>query len=266
VGILAVEFDGDTIFSLNPEKLLVPASNEKLLLTAALLHHLGPIHTFKTVLLRDSVGNLYLSGGGDPLLSVGDLYEIALRLKLLGITEVGTLFVDESYLDTIRYQPGWTYFEVGSHHAPPLGALSLERNLVEVKVRGDTLETYPPVGWLIKELNLEGDTILPAEDPAIFTGAAFLEILRSLGVEVSGLLLKKKVEDGCDTLIIHQSPLLSEIIRVMNKRSDNFIAEMLLKDLGAEVFGLPGTREKGVSAIHLYLSELGIDTPIPQGR
>jgi len=266
VGILFVSEEGETIFSKNPERLLVPASNEKIILTGALLHHLGPNFTFKTLVLLDSVMNLYLVGGGDPLLSVGDLYEMGLRLKEMGISKVETLFVGESYLDIVRYQPGWTYFEAGSPYAPPLGGLSLNRNLIEVKrnSRGLCL-TFPPIGPFFQELDLpplerETTFTLPAKEPAVFVGWAFFEILLDLGIEVEVGVFKCEPPSDCDTLLIYLSPPLSEVIRVMNKWSDNFVAEMLLKDLGREVFGPPGTREKGVRAVHLYLTKLGIDT------
>ncbi|MDP6931702.1 MAG: D-alanyl-D-alanine carboxypeptidase, partial [Myxococcota bacterium] len=45
----------------------------------------------------------------------------------------------------------------------------------------------------------------------------------------------------------------------MNKVSSNFIAEHVLKAVGAEVYGAPGTFDKGVRAVGVYLEELGFD-------
>ncbi len=76
-GALVVSLDsGDTIFSVGPDEALAPASNQKLLTTAAALHVLGPEYRFRTYLLADGVvrggvleGDLVLFGTGDPGIS-----------------------------------------------------------------------------------------------------------------------------------------------------------------------------------------------------
>ena len=44
----------------------------------------------------------------------------------------------------------------------------------------------------------------------------------------------------------------------MNKRSDNFMAEQVLKTLGAETGGRPGTWGKGIEAVSSFLDRIGI--------
>jgi PBP4 family serine-type D-alanyl-D-alanine carboxypeptidase len=56
----------------------------------------------------------------------------------------------------------------------------------------------------------------------------------------------------------HEGLPLAEIVRVMNQESNNVIAEMINKSLGAEFVSLPGTREKGLSVLRAFLvSEMG---------
>jgi D-alanyl-D-alanine carboxypeptidase/D-alanyl-D-alanine-endopeptidase (penicillin-binding protein 4) len=59
-------------------------------------------------------------------------------------------------------------------------------------------------------------------------------------------------------LYVYKSPALAEIVREMDKVSNNFVAEMLLKTVGAEVKGTPGSWAKGISAAEEYLAELGV--------
>ena len=55
----------------------------------------------------------------------------------------------------------------------------------------------------------------------------------------------------------HKAEPLSEIIRGLNKHSNNFIAEQILKTLGAELIDPPGTTEKGLRVIRAYIKSLG---------
>ena len=74
------------------------------------------------------------------------------------------------------------------------------------------------------------------------------------------------VEAGADMVVVqgtvvtarHSSKSLSSIIKTMNKWSNNFISEQILKTLGAELFGLPGTSKKGLKAVRNYLFSIGI--------
>ena len=74
------------------------------------------------------------------------------------------------------------------------------------------------------------------------------------GVELKGRLRKGRVPASAEVLAHHYSEPLGILVRYMNKLSSNFIAEQLLKTLGAEVFGTPGTTEKGLRVLRDYLA------------
>jgi D-alanyl-D-alanine carboxypeptidase/D-alanyl-D-alanine-endopeptidase (penicillin-binding protein 4) len=59
-------------------------------------------------------------------------------------------------------------------------------------------------------------------------------------------------------LAIHYSEPLADICRVVNKDSNNYVADAIWKTLGAERFGLPGTLEKGAQAVSEWLAPLGL--------
>ena len=71
--------NGNILAGFNQEKMLIPASNMKLISTGAALHILGPEHSFETTLAYDGIieegtlkGNLFVVGGGDPTLGSKD--------------------------------------------------------------------------------------------------------------------------------------------------------------------------------------------------
>lgn len=134
------------VFARQPDLLLNPASNLKLLTTVVALDTLGPAFRFKTDVLYDGSfdegvvkGNLYLKGRGDPELVYEELWKLVKDLQALGLRRVeGDIVADDSYFETERNIRGWTQeVEDGDTQAynPPLGALSASFNTVALLVR-----------------------------------------------------------------------------------------------------------------------------------
>ena len=96
-------------------------------------------------------------------------------------------------------------------------------------------------------------------DPALYCGTLLREMLAKRGVTLQGRVRYGEVPEGTAEIITHVSPPLSRILWEMNKPSDNLIAELLLKTIGAELSGSQGTAEKGLGAISNFLGEIGMD-------
>lgn len=149
-GVLVVSLDrGDTIFSLNADRPLAPASNMKLYSTAAALYYLGPDFRFSTYLLADGEieggvldGDLILYGTGDPAIS-GRMLEstsatfdaLADSLLARGIREIrGDIVGDGSYFDDDWIGDGWKEDDRMAWYAAPVGALMFGESMVSVRV------------------------------------------------------------------------------------------------------------------------------------
>ncbi len=143
-GLLAEKFSGQTIFEHNADRLFVPASNTKIITSAAALHYLGPAFKFHTDFytmpnqLKNSVlnGYLYIKGGGDPLLTYEKMWRIARVLKQRGIKEIRRgLAIDTSLFADMKGIPG-SDFETNdrSYRAIP-SAFSASFNSFEIYVR-----------------------------------------------------------------------------------------------------------------------------------
>jgi D-alanyl-D-alanine carboxypeptidase/D-alanyl-D-alanine-endopeptidase (penicillin-binding protein 4) len=95
-------------------------------------------------------------------------------------------------------------------------------------------------------------------DPTAYFMAAFAAQMKSQGIKVRGRYEEGVVPANAKLLLQVQSPPLASILMDMNKYSSNFIAEQVLKALGASNSSGPGSTLKGVEKISAYLVSLGI--------
>jgi serine-type D-Ala-D-Ala carboxypeptidase/endopeptidase (penicillin-binding protein 4) len=96
-----------------------------------------------------------------------------------------------------------------------------------------------------------------ADPTAWFTGC-FAALCKNAGIRVRGKWLDGKVPPSAKVLVKSESDPLLTILLDVNKWSNNFMAEQVLKTIGAEVAGAPGSTQKGLRVISDYLSSLGI--------
>lgn len=92
--------------------------------------------------------------------------------------------------------------------------------------------------------------------PAYYAASVFKEYLRQEGVEVTGKVRVGFVPEGAYEVLSHSSMPLSLILRGLNKFSNNFVAEQILKTIGADIYGSPGTTLNGLRAMDEYMQSL----------
>jgi serine-type D-Ala-D-Ala carboxypeptidase/endopeptidase (penicillin-binding protein 4) len=235
---LAVDLStGKVLYGRNQSLSLAPASNEKLALTYALLTTLGPTFRIDTEVLGEGQlegtvwnGDLVLRGYGDPSLSTADLRALAQQVRAQGIRRVsGSIRGDETYFDARRTAPGWKASFYGDESAP-ISALVVDRDR--------------PFGVLARE-------------PALAAATAFRKTLKAAGIAVTGAATVGSVAEFSMPLASVSSPTLATLIRYMDRESDNFTAEMLLKALGASQSDR-GTSAAGAVVVTTALSDAGI--------
>jgi len=235
----AVAFDlqtGQTLFAEHDTLSLAPASNEKLVVTYAALVGLGKAFRIETDVLGRGQqngnvwqGHLLLVGHGDPTLSRADLGQLAARVRAAGITRVtGAVFGDETFFDARRTAPGWkSWFYV--NESPPLSALTVDRGSYRGRI---------------------------SRNPALSAALLFRDALRRAGVSVAGVGIGDEHGNEVPLASVDSAPL-SEIVRYMDKHSDNFTAELVLKQLGAIENGA-GTTPGGAAYARRLLAEAGV--------
>ena len=104
-----------------------------------------------------------------------------------------------------------------------------------------------------------GSEIVSIINPPVYTATVFSEMLKRWGIIFTGSITTGAVPDTTVSLYKHYSRDLSEIITDMNRYSNNFVAEQILKTMGAEFLQPPGTAQKGIHIILRSLKKLGCD-------
>ena len=237
-GAVAVDLaSGTVLFEQNGDRPLAPASNEKLPLTYAALVRLGGGFRIETDVLGQGqqdgtqwTGSLVLKGNGDPTLSRADLRVLAAQVKAQGIRSVtGGVSGDESAYDTRRIVAGWkpSFF---IDESPPLSALVVDRARVGPVV---------------------------TRTPALVAATAFRDALRQAGIAVDGPVRTAAAEEWSELLGSVSSPTLGAMVRFMDRESDNFTAEMLLKQLGLAELDR-GTSAAGATVVMQTLAAAGV--------
>jgi D-alanyl-D-alanine carboxypeptidase/D-alanyl-D-alanine-endopeptidase (penicillin-binding protein 4) len=228
---------GTVLFQQNGNRPLAPASNEKLPLTYAALVRLGTAFRIETDVLGQGeqdgtqwTGTLVLRGNGDPTLSRADLRALAAQVKSLGIRRVtGGVAGDESAYDSRRIVAGWkpSFF---IDESPPLSALVVDRARV-------------------------GSVV--SRTPALAAATAFRDALQRAGIAVDGPVRTASADEWSELLASVSSPTLAAMVRFMDRESDNFTAEMLLKQLGLAELDR-GTSAAGATVVMQALAEAGV--------
>ena len=248
---LIVSVEGQRITSIKPNLPVIPASNMKLLTAVAALEVLGPdfVYTTKVVGLSEAnqiVGDLWLVGGGDPLLStigysmtetyptlhptnIGLLID---ELVAAGITEItGNIVGDESRYDTERFTPslglGVRTTEVG-----PLGALMLNDGVVLASP-------------------------IKPDQPALSASQEFLRLLNERGIVVRGSAKVGTASVDLPVVASIDSAPLRDVVTEMLTNSDNNTAELILKEIGLARLSA-GTRIAGTQVVQSVLQEFGL--------
>jgi D-alanyl-D-alanine carboxypeptidase/D-alanyl-D-alanine-endopeptidase (penicillin-binding protein 4) len=94
--------------------------------------------------------------------------------------------------------------------------------------------------------------------PSLFLGQTLRQLLERRGISVGSVRVGASPAQGLRVIATHDSAPLAVVVQDLNKRSNNFAAEQLLRTMGAEIGGHPGNWDKGLKAVARYLAGIGI--------
>jgi D-alanyl-D-alanine carboxypeptidase/D-alanyl-D-alanine-endopeptidase (penicillin-binding protein 4) len=250
--------NGEPVFAWKAGTPRILASNTKLFTSSAALARFGTDGTLATEVLGDGEleengvwrGNLYVRGGGDPTFGSSTytrkfygggatVQQLAKLIDQAGVTRVtGRVYGDESRQDSLRGGPDSGYGV--SIWVGPLSALSYNRGFATES--GSAFQINPPA----------------------FAAARLDDALEARGIAIKGRPAADRTPSGLDVLAAVESPPMERVVKVMNKPSDNFFAELLAKDIAMQVNGR-GTTSAGAALIAGFARRLGSGAQLVDG-
>ena len=246
---VAVSLDGRRLYYHHARKMRRPASNQKLLLSMALLERFGPHHRIQTRARSTPLdggvvhGNLWITGHGDPTVSsdprharsmlVRPTYvgRLARAIASAGVEEIeGRVMGGTGYFKHDWDAPGWRSYYRAYYVGLPT-ALTLNGNIARRQY---------------------------IRNPEIRLARALTERLEKMGVLVSGRPGAGAAPARLTPIAEVSSAPLAKLMTHMNVTSSNFFAEILGKGLGAAVRGPQGSIAKGARILESYARRAGV--------
>jgi D-alanyl-D-alanine carboxypeptidase/D-alanyl-D-alanine-endopeptidase (penicillin-binding protein 4) len=243
-------------------------------------------------------GDVYLSFTGDPTLTTEDIQALLDQLKQQGLKHItGNLYlVGEQY--EIQHAPGRVWDDLGICYAAPVSSYVLNKNCIQAQFKPrladnagvvELLENEPVVIVSRATFDKSGqraicnltlarfeknqyrlDGCYPGNkalklsvaitDPGLYAIDKLTQSINYNGISINGSITLAQ-QHAANALLVaqHQSEPLSSLITTMLLKSDNLIADSLLKRMGQYLFGSSGTFANGSAAMTQILSEQGVD-------
>ncbi len=301
----------DTLASVQPDRLVMPASNQKLITGAVALARLGPEYQWQTTFLRTGPivkgvlrGDLVIVGTGDPSVSAamrGDplaaFDSLITALRGSGITRIAGR-VRSSDGHAFPGSPlgfGWDWDDLDAPYGAGVSELMFNDSFTDVQVRGcraaglaacvttTPARTTPVIrsqvtsrvartgvadiqwwrdsaatpGIVVRGSIASGDSVqFSAAQPDVrgsYVAAAREALIRS-GIRVADRVIPST---GADTIAVLRSAPLREVLKAMQKPSQNQVAEALFRTLGLEGTGV-GTPDSARAVVERQLDGWGV--------
>lgn len=275
-GVLIQTASGEDLYALNANRLFKPASNLKLITSAAAIEKLKPDFRYHTEFYIDGEvtpdgilhGNLIVSGSPDPILSgffdqrINDIVHSWIdTLNAHGIyTILGDLILDNSYYfgnhvalanqDTYKPLEFFTVASFKNADATQLSKAKIRRYRTVKLKNGKTKK----VAYRYRnKTRLRKVTV----EPNVYMMDVMMKELHKRQMIVSDEVKKIAYSTSLDRtkwkhFYTHTSAPLSELLKIINKNSDNFYADQLLRTLGGEFRG-EGSIDKGIEVVREFL-------------
>ena len=240
-----------------------PASTMKLVTTYAALGTLGPNYRWPTELyttgkvVRGTLrGDVIIKGYGDPDFKQSDLKRLLQGLRNRGINNIaGNLVADSSYFN-IPYQ------RAGSFDGKSGAAYNAQPEALLFQGRGSAYKFRGLAKRVNRQTRKRPKSAGARADLNINLFGAFWKVwVGQMRGGMQGRFKKGRVTKHAKLVQRHQSKPLRNILRTINKKSNNVMARQVLLTIGAQSIGAPGTPRKGATAVGRFMESRGLNFP-----
>ncbi len=178
------------LYSRDRDRYFIPASNTKILTTAAALLKFGSQYRIRTSVYDNGNDSISIVGRGDPSLTNIQLNNLAKQLKTRGINRLNLLLGDDSYFTGSLVNPTWQWEDVQAGYGAPINSLIYNQNSIDLKLSPQGIGKPLKVDWIYPktapEWQIENNSITVATNEP-----EFVEVGREFNkpiIRVSGQL------------------------------------------------------------------------------
>ncbi|GEM_PF-1647848 len=242
-------------------------------------------------------GDLYIKGHGDPTFTTNDVRQLVMKLVEKKINKItGYIKVDDSFFEETFYRNEWIEDENLSVPLPPISAVTINNNTITMKVTGsgklnraaiiEPIDNFNHIKIINKTVTTSRKTKLrstsnftngieiitisgrikknsstyisvPISNPSMLIGTILRNILIENGIDVNEKIVIEKVSRNRERIAVKETPLV-DLIKPINKNSNNFFAEHLFLIIGANFAGGNGNPFDASQAINSFLKSQNV--------
>ena len=295
IAISVRNVSGDSVvYEYNQKKLLHPASTLKIFTSYAAINELTYNYFFKTQFYKDSLNNLYIKLGADPVLNTAQLKKTMGELKDSGNTTFKNLYIDDSIIDKKEFAPGWMWDDDINPYTPKVSSYNLDGNVVRVEMTKSSngmmatnLKSSYPMS-VISSVQSGGQSNYIDVNRYNWSNPEVVEIYGSvknpqaITIPVSSMrryyihTLEKLMDDNKITItgtafaskiVPDNAQLITEIDNPITKvmsgilqRSNNLMAESIFKLSGAVKYTSTGTNDLAIMVFKEFYKDNNLST------
>ena len=279
---------GQEIYSHNPYQRMLPASVTKSFTAYAALEYLKPDFTYNTKILRNN-NDIYFKFSGDPSLTKDNLRDLLTRAKLKEV--VGKVIIDDMIFDQTYKAEGWSWDDSKFCYAAPSSAIVVDGNCFQMNLTADGITTksnnfaqinnqiiskhnsvcspnliansdnsYELTGCLDPKAGVIPLNIA-YQNPRLMIISLIKSLFNEQKIEFTAEIIFETTPITSEVLAEHRSEPLNQLIKQMQKDSNNVFADNLLKTIGALYYNTMGNFANGTKAVAEILTlKTNIDT------
>ena len=285
---------GEVVYDLNSDKLVPPASTQKLVTLAAALDTLGTDYAFKTSLYKNVNNELYLKLGADPFLTSKNLDTLMAEAKKKKIVEPKNIYIDDYILDSVEWGEGWQWDDELNPLMTKFGSYNLDGNLLSIVVMPTASDApakiYPKKFYPLTFMNMvttgsannievektavslpdmltvkgtvsKPETFeIPVNNLKRYFRLRLEETVNNNKLEYYGNYMQKKTPDKDVYLVYEISHPLQMAVDAVLERSNNLVTETVFKLAGGKFVNNTGSTDAALKMFQAYCEKLNLDT------
>lgn len=285
---------GKVVYEYNQNKLLNPASIQKIFTLRSAYKELGKDYTFNTTAYTDAQNNLYIKLGADPSLTTEKLVNLFKQIKEQNPEKMfNDIVLDPTIIDNKQWGIGWMWDDDTSKLLPKYSPYSINENKITIKISPNKNATLPDIQkesvypmliinkikqgnsnnlsfermpWNTSDTTTISGTIkkaetiqLPVNLPEKHFTIELNNALRKANIKTTGSLKIAPIPSDAEMLSEIKSSSLEDMIGYTLKNSNNYYTEMIFKVAGGHYSKKQGTTETAVEMFEKEFSTLSDD-------